>query len=320
MAESHSSTRAVVVALLANLGIAIAKFVAFFFTRSSTMLAEGVHSVADTGNQALLLLGHSRGSRPPTAEHPFGYGRERYFWAFVVAVVLFSVGALFALYEGVNKLRDPHEIESPEWAFGVLGFGLVLEVFSLRTAMNAAQPLRRNASWWSFIRRTKEPELPVVLLEDAAAVAGLVLALTAIALSVVTGNPRWDAAGTIAIGLLLGVVAYILALEMQSLLIGESASERDRERIVEAIGGAPDVERLIHLRTQHLGPAELLVVAKVSFSPTMAFERVASAINEAERRVREAVPQVSLMFIEPDVWRAEPSPVDFADGDDRSSS
>ena len=304
-AGAHASgTKAILAAFLANLGIAVAKLVGFVFTSSSAMLAESVHSFADTGNQALLLFGGRSARREPSREHPFGYGRERYFWAFVVSVVLFTLGSVFALYEGIDKLRHPHELESPLWAIGILAVAIVLESVSLRTAITAANPLRNGASWWSFIRNSKAPELPVVLLEDAAALFGLVIALVAVGVAMITDNARWDGAGTVAIGLLLGVIAVLLATEMRSLLIGEAASASDLEAITETIGSSPHVERLIHIKTQHLGPDELLVAAKVAFPPDLTFRDVAGAIDELEARVRERVPYARAIYVEPDVDRA----------------
>ena len=299
-----SGTRAIVAAFLANLAIAIAKFIAFLFTRSSSMLAESVHSLADTGNQGLLLLGGRRASRPPSDAHPFGYGRERYFWAFVVSLVLFSLGSLFALYEGVSKIREPHALDAPAIAFGVLGVAIVLEAFSLRTAMHESNAVRGDASWWGFVRHSKSPELPVVLLEDVGALAGLVIAVAAIAASQLTGEPRWDGYGTVTIGALLGVIAVILAIEMKSLLIGEAASDADRERIRDAIDATPSVERLIHMRTQHLGPDDLLVALKVEFAHDLTVAALAQAIDDAEARIRATVPIATQIYIEPDVYRA----------------
>lgn len=305
MADPHGDggTRAILAAFFANLGIAIAKFIGFLLTRSSAMLAESIHSLADTGNQALLLLGGRSARRDPTPAHPFGYGRERYFWAFVVSLVLFSLGSLFALFEGIDKLRHPHELDSAVIAIAILGLGVVLEGFSLRTAVVAANHVRGEASWWSFIRNAKAPELPVVLLEDIGAMLGLVIALFAISMALITDNPRWDGAGTVSIGALLGVIAVVLAVEMRSLLIGESASPSDREAIIETIANAPHAERLIHIRTQHLGPEELLVAAKVAFPPAMSFEQVATAIDELEASIRGRVPHARVIYVEPDVDR-----------------
>jgi len=299
----EGSRRAIIAAFAANLGIAIAKFAAFAFTGAASMLAEAVHSVADTGNQALLFLGSARARRAPTEEHPFGYGRERYFWAFVVALVLFSIGALFAIGEGIDKFRNPDELESPVWALIVLAVSLALETGSFLTAQREANRVRRGESWLAFIRHTKSPELPVVLLEDLAALTGLAIAALGIGLAIWTGDPRFDAAGSIAIGVLLGVVAVVLAIEMKSLLIGEAASPRDVAKIRLAMESAPHVARIIHLRTMHLGPDDLLVASKVAFDPCLDFASLAKAIDETERRVRAVAPAARLIFLEPDVDR-----------------
>ena len=298
------SKRAIVAAFLANLGIAIAKLVGFVVTGASSMLAESVHSLADTGNQGLLVLGGRQAARPATEEHPFGFGRDRYFWAFVVALVLFLVGGLFAIYDGIDKLRHPHDITSPAVALGILGVALVLESFSLRTAVKAANPLRKGRPWVEFIRRCKSPELPVVLLEDLGALVGLAFAFTGVTLAVVTGEPRFDGAATVAIGALLVVIAVILVVETKSLLIGESASPEDRQRIAEAIEGAPHVRRLLGMRTLHLGPDELLVGAKVEFDRGLTVPAIAVAINACEARIRAAVPIACVIYLEPDLLGA----------------
>ena len=298
----EGSRRAITAAFLANFGIAVAKFVAFVFTGSASLLAEAIHSVADTGNQGLLFLGGKRSRRAPTATHPFGYGRERYFWAFVVALVLFSIGALFAIYEGIQKAIEPHTIDAPEWAFGVLGIAIVLEALSLRTAVHEANRIKRDESWWHFIRSSKNPELPVVLLEDVGALFGLVLALAGVILSVTTGEPAFDAAGSIGIGLLLAVIAIVLAIEMKSLLIGEAAAPEEELSIKSAIEDGPEVERLIHLRTEHIGPEDLLVAAKIDLAPA-ADSDVANAIDRVEARIRASVPSAHLIFLEPDEYR-----------------
>ncbi|MGI8681778.1 MAG: cation diffusion facilitator family transporter [Mycobacteriales bacterium] len=296
---------AVVAALLANAGIAVSKFVAFAFTGSSSMLAESVHSVADTGNQGLLLLGGRRAEREADEQHPFGYGMDRYFYAFVVALVLFSVGALFALYEGYEKLRHPHELESPLVAIGVLLVAMALEAFSFRTAYRESVKVKpAGMSWPGFIRHSKNPELPVVLLEDTAALLGLIFALAGVSLTLLFDEPRWDGVGTLAIGVLLGAVAFVLAVEMKSLLIGEAASPPDVEAIRTALVDG-EVTRVIHLRTVHIGPEEVLVAAKVAFRPDADMADVARGINAAEARVRAAVPLVSLMYLEPDLYRAD---------------
>ncbi len=295
--------KAVVAALLANLGIATAKLVAFLITRSASMLAESVHSLADSGNQGLLLFGESRGRRKADQEHQFGYGAARYFWAFVVAVVLFTVGGAFALYEGVQKLRHPHEVGSYGIAIGVLVVAIVIEMFSMRVAIRETKPHLKGRSYWRFIRESKTPELPVVLLEDLAALVGLVIALAGVSLTAVSHDPVWDAVGTITIGVLLVVVAVILAIEMHGLLIGESGSPAEVAAISTALVSVPDFDRVIHLRTRYLGPDELLVAAKVATPLGGTTERLAQQINEAERRIREAVPAATLIYVEPDLYQ-----------------
>jgi cation diffusion facilitator family transporter len=258
--STGGGNRAVIAALLANLGIAATKFVAFALTRSTSMLAEGIHSVADSGNQALLLLGGRRAKRQATELHPFGYGRERYVYAFIVSIVLFSVGGLFALYEGWHKVSDPHPIEHWKWVpLAVLLVAIVLESLSFRTAIVESNHVRGKQSWKEFVRGARAPELPVVLLEDFAALAGLVLALLGVTLTLITDNGIWDGLGSMAIGALLVLVAIFLAVEMKSLLIGESATAESQRRIEEAITSVPGVERLIHIKTMHVGPEEVLV-------------------------------------------------------------
>jgi cation diffusion facilitator family transporter len=301
---AKGSTKAVIAAMLANLCIAAAKFVAFLFTGASSMLAESVHSVADTGNQALLLLGGRAAKRPESAERPFGYGRERYFWSFVVAVVLFTLGSLFSLYEGFSKLREPHEPESLTVAIVILLVAIVLEGLSFRTATSEANHVRRRESWWSFIRHTKNPELPVVLLEDFGALVGLAFALVGVVLAKFV-DPIFDAYATLAIGLLLGAIAIVLSIEMKSLLIGESARAGDIAAIRAAIEETPAVERIIHMRTMHIGPDELFVGAKVEMDSALSFKDVTQVINTAEHRVRERVPIVGILYIEPDLYEPE---------------
>jgi cation diffusion facilitator family transporter len=293
--------KAILAALFANAGIAIAKFVGFLITGAASMLAEAVHSVADTSNQALLLFGGSRAKRKATPDHPFGYGRERYFWAFVVALVLFLLGGVFALYEGIEKLRHPHELESLAIAAGILIVAIGLESFSLRTAVKEAQHAKGDAGWVQFIRHSKAPELPVVLLEDIGALLGLVIALGGVVLGAVTDNPRWDAAGSLAIGILLIVIAVTLVVEMKSLLIGESATTNDEKAISSALASTPNVRSVIHMRTQHIGPEELLVAAKLEMEPQLVLEQLTGTINDAEGRVRAAVPTARLIYLEPDI-------------------
>ena len=297
------SRKAIIAAFFANLGIAISKFVGFLITGSAGLLAEAAHSIADTGNQGLLMFGSKRGKRPADRAHPFGYGPERYFWAFVVALVLFSMGGLFALYEGINKLRDPHEIESAIVAYVILGVAILLETFSLRTAVREANHVRHGRSWWQYIRTAKAPELPVVLLEDVGAELGLFFALFGLTMAELTGDARWDAVGSIAIGLLLVAIAFILAVEMKGLLIGEAASDEHLEAIQTSIAGSQHVNDLIHLRTMHLGPDNLLVAAKIDYEHSLSVEDLAKAIDTTEANLRAAVPIADTIYIEPDIRR-----------------
>jgi cation diffusion facilitator family transporter len=300
--SAGSSSKAIVAALTANLGIAVAKFIGWLFTGSSSMLAESVHSVVDTTNQGLLLVGRKRASREPDAVHPFGYGRDRFFYSFVVALLLFSLGAVFSVYEGAHKIADPHPVEAPAVALAILLVAVVLEGFSFRTALRESRPFKGERSWWGFIQDATEPELPVVVLEDFGALVGLVLALLGVGLSMLTGDGRWDGVGTVCIGLLLGVIAVILIVEMKSLLLGEGADANTVALITEALE-AGRVERMIHIRTQYLSPDELLVGAKIALTPGLTIEDVAAAIDDAEQRIRAAVPQATLIYLEPDLDR-----------------
>jgi cation diffusion facilitator family transporter len=301
--STHGGTRAIVAALLANLGIAATKFVAWGFSGAVSMLAEGVHSLADSGNQILLLVGGKRAQRAATPAHPFGYGRERYFYAFIVSIILFTIGGVFSIYEGLNKLQHPHPIELWWLPMLVLSVSIVLESFSLRTAIKESNPLRGKASWVQFVRHAKAPELPVVLLEDLAALLGLVFAFVGIGLTVITGNGVFDAVGTLLIGALLIVVAVILGIETKSLLLGEGARPEDAAAIVEVIESSPEVTSLIHIKSLYLGPDELLVAAKVGFAAGSKLADVARAIDEIEARIRAAVPVARVIYIEPDVVR-----------------
>jgi cation diffusion facilitator family transporter len=300
--SAGGGTRAIIAALLANAGIAVAKFVGFLITGSSSMLAESVHSVADTSNQGLLLLGQKTSQRQATREHPFGFGRDRYFYSFIVALMLFSLGAAFAIYEGTHKLQHPEPLTSPLVAITILAVAIVLETFSFRTAIVESRKIKGDVSWWGFIRQSRTPELPVVLLEDAGALFGLVFALFGVGLSVITGDPSWDAIGTLMIGALLGVIAIILIIEMKSLLIGEGATPREHDAISAAVV-AGKVERLIHIRTQYIGPDELLVAAKIALAPGLPLAEVAEEIDTAEERIRTAVPAARLIYLEPDLDR-----------------
>jgi cation diffusion facilitator family transporter len=308
--STEGGTKAVVAALLANLGIAVTKFVAFFLTGFSSMLAEAIHSVADSGNQGLLLLGGKRSRREATEEHPFGYGRERYIYSFIVAIVLFSVGGLFALYEAYHKFHEVHAGHSEigdDWKrfvpVVVLAVAIVLEGMSFRTAIRETDKVRGRSSYVEFIRRAKEPELPVILLEDFAALLGLVFAFLGVTLMLITGNQYFDAAGTALIGLLLVLVAVALAIETKSLLLGESASEDVQRKILGALTGTDGVERVIHLKTMHLGPDELLVAVKIGVAATDSAADVAGTIDRAEVAMRSVVPAATSIYVEPDLFR-----------------
>jgi cation diffusion facilitator family transporter len=300
--STGGGTKAIVAALLANAGIAVAKFVGFLVTGSSSMLAESVHSLADTSNQGLLLLGQKTSRRKADKEHPFGYGRDRYFYSFVVALMLFTLGAVFALYEGIHKVDAPEPLESPIVAVIILVVAIGLEGYSFMTAIRESRLIKGNSTWWQFIRQSRTPELPVVLLEDSGALLGLVFALLGVGMSVITGDPVWDGVGTIMIGVLLGIIAVILIIEMKSLLIGEGATPTELRTIVAELE-AGRVERVIHIRTQYLGPDELLVAAKIALSPGLATEDIAGAIDDAELRVRTKVPSARLIYLEPDLDR-----------------
>ncbi|MFJ5835050.1 cation diffusion facilitator family transporter [Streptomyces sp. NPDC093089] len=300
--SASGGTKAIVAALAANLAIAVAKFVAFLFSGSSSMLAESVHSLADSGNQGLLLLGGKKAQREATPQHPFGYGRERYIYAFLVSIVLFSVGGMFAIYEGYEKIKHPHPIEAWYWPVGVLVFAIIAESFSFRTAIKESNEIRGGLTWTQFVRRAKAPELPVVLLEDLGALVGLILALGGVGLALATGDGVWDGIGTLCIGVLLILIAIVLAAETKSLLLGESAGIDQVKKIEEAVVDGETVTRLIHMRTLHLGPEELLVAAKVAVQHDDTATEVANAINAAEERIRAAVPIARVIYLEPDIY------------------
>ncbi|MFG2128439.1 cation diffusion facilitator family transporter [Streptomyces sp. NPDC048751] len=314
--SASGGSKAIVAALGANLAIAASKFVAFAFSGSSSMLAEGVHSLADSGNQFLLLLGGKKAQREATPQHPFGYGRERYIYAFLVSIVLFSVGGMFAIYEGYEKVKHPHEIEHWYWPVGVLVFAIIAEGFSFRTAIKESNPLRGGLSWKEFVRRAKAPELPVVLLEDFGALVGLVLALGGVGLALLTGDGVWDGIGTLFIGILLILIALVLAAETKSLLLGESAGVEEVKKIETAIVDGDTVTRIIHMRTLHLGPEELLIAAKIAVQHDDTAAEVASAINAAEARIRASVPIARVIYLEPDIY----SEAEAAKGPDREAT
>ena len=295
-------TKAIVAAMVANAGIAVAKFVAYVVTGSASMLAESIHSVADTSNQGLLLLGGRRAQRVADDRHQFGYGRERYFWAFVVAMVLFALGGLFSIYEGVEKIRHPHEVESLGWAIGVLVFAIVAEGFSFRTAIVESAKVKGRRTWWEFIRKSRSPELPVVLLEDAGAMIGLVLALVGVGLAAVTGDTVWDGIGTLAIGILLVVISIVLTVEMKSLLIGEAATTEHISALISAVESVSHVNRVIDLKTQHIGPEQLLVAGKLEFDRSLSNPELSDAIDEVESALRNAVALRMDIYLEPDLY------------------
>jgi cation diffusion facilitator family transporter len=321
---TEGSTRAVIVAMCANIGIAITKFVAYALTGASSMLAEAIHSVADSSNQALLLIGGRRGRRKATPEHPFGYGRVRYVYAFVVAIILFTLGGLFALYEAYHKWHElqeghPNELLESQWwwvPIVVLLVAIALESTAMRTAIMESNKVRGKVGWIQFVRRAKQPELPVILLEDSGALLGLVFALIGVGMALLTGNAYWDVAGTAAIGILLVIIAVILVIEMSSLLIGEGASEEDTNAIADAIMAGEGVERVIYFRTLYTGPDEILVAAKISIPGMNSGDVIADTIDAAEARIREAVPNVKHIYLEPDIYRANA----VADGPDAEST
>ncbi|GAA4918235.1 cation diffusion facilitator family transporter [Stackebrandtia albiflava] len=309
--STEGGTKAVVAALLANLGIAVTKLLAWVLTHSSSMLAESIHSLADSGNQALLLLGGKRAKRGATPQHPFGFGRERYIYAFIVSIVLFSVGGLFACYEGYHKIEEtlaghPNTLLESQWwwvPIAVLVVAIGLETASFRTAIRESRIAKGKASWTEFVRRAKAPELPVVLLEDLAALLGLILALCGVGLTLLTGNALFDGGFTLAIGVLLVVVAIVLAVETKSLLLGEAASPEHIAAIEEAISRTEHVDRIIHMKTLHLGPEELLVAAKIAVAAEDNADKVTAAINNAEAGIRKAVPIARSIYLEPDIYR-----------------
>ena len=292
-------TRTIVTALIANFTISIAKFFGFVITSSSAMLAEAVHSLADTSNQALLLLGKKRSKKSPSDERPFGFGRERFFWAFVVSLVLFSLGSMYAVYEGIEKIRHPHEIESLWWALAILLFAMVMEAYAFQTAVKESRFYKGDHSWKSFIRRSRIPELPVVLLEDFGALMGLVFAFVCVLIADVTGNAVWDGIGTLSIGILLGLIAIILAIETKSLLIGEGALPEQSMRIENAIISSPEVSSLIDMRTEYLGPETLLVAAKIEFSGETSPSDISADVDTIENRIREVEPLAKIIYLEP---------------------
>lgn len=298
---ADGTTKSVVVALAANAGIAAAKFVGYLVTGSSAMLAESVHSLADTINEVLLMFGKHEALRRPDALHQFGYGRSRYFYSFVVALLVFVLGAVVAVYEGYRKLSRPEPLTAPGVAIAILVVAALLEGLSLRTVLRESKRLKGSGSWWQFIRNSRVPEPPVVLLEDSAALLGLSIAFAGVTLTVVTGNPVWDAVSTLCIGGLLAVIAVVLIVETHSLLIGEGATANQCKMIRSALQRGEHVDSVVDLRTQYLAPDQMVVAAKVVFGPAEEFAAAADVIRNAEARIRETVPAVRVVYIQPEV-------------------
>jgi len=295
-------------ALGANCVIAVAKAGAAVISGSSAMLAEALHSFADTGNQGLLLLGMKRAEKPADEDHPFGHGKERFFWTFVVAMSLFTLGAAFSIYHGLTGLLHGHELPDPTIALIVLCVAAVFESLALRTAWQQFQAKRGGRTVRQALREAKDPEILTVLGEDTAAMSGIAVAILGIGLSRLTGEPAFDAAASIVIGLILAAVAFFLAREMLGLLLGEAATRPVRDRIVEVAQASPAVDRVLALRTMHVGPQELLVALDVRFCDGLDTDGIESAIDDIERAVRDAVPDARAIFIEPETSaRAEPS-------------
>ena len=301
--STEGSTKAIFAAMAANIGIATTKFIAAAVSGSASMFAEAIHSVADSGNQVLLLVGGRRARREASASHPFGYGRSRYLYAFVVSIVLFSIGGLFSINEGLAKLQHPHELEAVWLPLTVLGVSIVLETFSLRTALREANKVRGSKSMIQFIRHAKAPELPVVMLEDIAALVGLILAFGGVGLTVLTGDAIWDAYGTLAIGGLLVLVAVVLGLETSSLLVGEGATVENAAEIRAALEGTSGVNGVIHMKTLYLGPDELMLGAKIAVNDSLTGRQIAEIIDAAEKAVRAALPATRVIYLEPDILR-----------------
>jgi cation diffusion facilitator family transporter len=301
--STEGGTKAVIAALLANSGIAVSKFVAFAITGSTSMLSEAIHSVADALNQVLLLIGGKRSKRVADDKYQFGYGRVRYIYGFMVAIVLFMVGGIYSLYEGWHKWNHPEPVSNHWIAIGVLTIAIILESFSLRTAVQETNKVRGKRSFAKFVRDARQPELPVILLEDFGALLGLVFAMFGVSFAVITGDGRWDGMGAMAIGTLLIIIAIILIREMSAMLIGEGALPEEYDAVKAALESAPLVERVIHLRTLHVGPDALLVGAKIAIKHQDSARQIAQGIDEAERLLRLAVPSAQYVFLEPDLDR-----------------
>jgi len=295
-----NSTKAVLYALGANGAIAVSKYVAAAITGSGSMLAEAVHSTADCGNQALLLFGLKRAKRPPSDDYPLGYGKEIYFWSFIVAIMLFSVGGLFSLYEGWHKLNHPEPLSYPLLALGVLLFGIVAESFSTWGCLREVNKVRGSRTVWQWFRTSRHAELVVILGEDIAALLGLTFAFVAVLLAWVTGNPMWDAVGGIAIGVLLIVVAVLVGVEVKQLLVGQGVEAPIREEMMAFLAAQPGVEKVLKLLTLHMG-ADVMVAVKARMRPQAGADALVEAVNRTEAAFAGRFPQVQWIFFEPDV-------------------
>lgn len=301
----HESKGAIFAALAANIGIAISKFVAFLLTGATSMLAESVHSLADSSNQVLLLIGSHQSKRRPTRMHPFGYGRAHFLYAFIVSIVLFSVGGMFAIYEGIHKIQEPTMINSPIIAYVVIGLAMLFEGAALRTALHEAKSFKPQAqSWWVFLQETKSINHIVLALEDSAALVGLTIAGLGITTSLLTGNPIWDGVATLLIGALLICVAVVLFREAQSLLIGEAADAPTERKIRETILQVEDIDKVVDLKTLYTGPNELFIAMKVTVGHQDTASTVSRAIDEVEALLRKEFPIARLIYIEPDVYKS----------------
>ena len=323
MSAPHSK-KVVLLALAANFGIAIAKFVAYLLTASAALLAEAIHSLADTGNQLLLLLGMKKAAKPPDDRHPFGYKMESYFWSFIVAIMLFSLGGLFAIYEGVHKLQSlrvelasgpAKPMEHPAVAIGVLLVSIALEGYSWIAATKLINKLRGDQGLFAFIEDSKSTEIIVIWMEDTGALIGLFLALSGVGLVLLTGNPYWDVYSTFAIGVLMVLIAFFVARETKSLLIGESATKESQAIIKKLVAETDGVVRVMGLRTMQLGEDEFVAALKIQWQEGMPVEEVSRRTNALETRIREAIPRARYLFLEPDVYDPNKASGSDADGE-----
>jgi cation diffusion facilitator family transporter len=300
MSHQEASTKSILFALLANLGIAITKTIAAIITRSGAMLAESIHSYADCGNQGLLFLGLKAAKKGPDEEHPMGYGREIYFWSFMVAIILFSMGGLFSIYEGVHKLSTHEGLKNPVVAVVVLSFSMILEAASLYGCLTQINKLRHGSRLWDWVKNSRQSELIVVLGEDIAALLGLFFALIAVILSIITGNPVYDAAGSISIGVLLIIISFVLAIKIKSLLIGQSADSQTCQQIKSFLESRPEIETVLNVITQQLGPG-IMVAVKAKMKNPATVEQLIESINNCESGLRKEMPGIQWVFFEPDI-------------------